>query len=282
MDARSHISIEDTINTGNHLIALNKFNMLFGSWRTLNGIPDLSGNNSVLYDLALNLTLKAHNNAYRFGELVLNRANPSGIMNSYTANVINELDTRMNELLASGLAVEPERIWNLQLLKAQVLRTAEHYLEAKQELGSIQQSAIGDWVSVANYWHCVCDVEEQLILGQISPVEFESSRMACAELVPGMRFELPQTGDKASDLYYEHNYTVFPNPTSDYFYIKSENPHGSALISIFDVNGVEIDRSIWSNRGELFERSLANLPSGAYQVRITDKDKVVNSKLIVH
>lgn len=282
IDARSHISIEDTINTGNHLMALNKFESIFNSWRQNNGTPDLNGNNSVLYDVALNLMLRAHNNAYRFGELVLNRANSSGILNSYTANVIDELDTRMNELLASGLAIEPERIWNLQLLKAQVLRTAEHYLEAKQELGSIQQSAIGDWVSVANYWHCVCDVEEQLILGQISPVEFESSRMACADLVPGMRFELPQTGDKASDLYYEHNYTVFPNPTSDYFYIKSDNPHGSALISIFDVNGVEIDRSIWSNRGELFERSLAHLPSGAYQVKITDKDKVVNSKLVVH
>jgi hypothetical protein len=280
-EARSYISVEDTFNTGNHLLALNRFNMLFGSWRALNGIPELSGNNSVLYDLALNLTLKAHNNAYRFGELVLNRANPSGILNSYTSSVINELDIRINELLASGIAVEPERIWNLQLLKAQVLRTAEHYLEAKQELGNIQQSGTGDWVSVANYWYCVCDVEEQLILGHISPVEFESGRMACAELVPGMRLDLPQFGDQAIDLYSERNYTIYPNPTSDYFYIKSENPHGSAIISIFDMKGVEIEQYTWSNRGELFEKRRINLPSGVYQIRISDKDKVVNSLLVV-
>ncbi len=282
LEARLHISIDDTFNTGNHLLALNKFNALFGSWRALNGSPEISGNNSVLYDLALNLTLKAHNNAYRFGEIVLNRANPSGILNSYTANVIHELDTRINELLGSGLAIEPDRIWNLQLLKAQVLRTAEHYGLAKQELSSIHHSAIGDWVSIANYWYCVCDVEEQLILGQISPLEFESGRLGCANLVPTSKFELPLTGDRAKDVVVERNYTLYPNPASDYFYIRSENPIGSAIITLFDVNGVEIDRSTWSNRGELFEKRLNDLPSGAYQVRITDNEKVVNNILIIH
>lgn len=282
LEARAQISDNDTVNTGNHLIALNKFESIFNTWRQNNGTPDFSGNNSVLYDVALNLMLRAHNNAYRFGELNLNRANPMGVINSYTSNVVDEIDTRISELLNSNLAVENERIWSLQLLKAQVLRTSEHYLEAKQELENIQMVALGDWKATSDYWYCVCEAEEQLILGMLNPADFETSRLQCATLVPGLKTEIPKTGDKLTEMRPVNSYTVFPNPTTNKLYIKSEILVGNAQVSILSANGNEVAKFLWSDRGDLFQQELTGLSPGIYVVRVIDNCGVHHFSLVVN
>lgn len=72
------------------------------------------------------------------------------------------------------------------------------------------------------------------------------------------------------------NFSIFPNPSSEWFRIRSKNRSGIKAVSILDYLGREVKR--W--RAVQSKFSIDELPSGTYLVRIETSDGVSMKKLL--
>ena len=70
---------------------------------------------------------------------------------------------------------------------------------------------------------------------------------------------------------------VYPNPTSDYTYIRYENPINE--INVYDLNGNLVFSAV--NQNQVVKIDLLNFKSGVYIVNVKDNDSIKSAKLNV-
>jgi bilirubin oxidase len=82
-----------------------------------------------------------------------------------------------------------------------------------------------------------------------------------------------------SNINFENNFSVYPNPTSDYFNIVSKNSQ-NYFVNIFNVFG----ESLYSTGSiqNLIRIDTQNFPSGIYFLKITSKNKIITQKIIIN
>ena len=82
-----------------------------------------------------------------------------------------------------------------------------------------------------------------------------------------------------NDLLAENNTTVFPNPSTGIFTIKSESNTENTVISIYDLNG----RELFSVKSEKLNNQileLSSLQNGVYILNILDGNNKFSKKLV--
>ncbi len=263
--ARSYITTNELQNTKLDLDALILFDEILSQVRMFDLQTALTSNDIVVLEIALNKMMEAHNNAYRFELIPRVRAVDELPKNSYLTAILNEIDHRI------GLEVinpSSERSLNsLVLTKAQLFRTAEHYDYAIETLQELKVATDPYWSATGDYWECICNAEQQLIRETIEAEVFEAIRLECRLLGPQERRKQPALeGDMVQLTKNTPNYFLFPNPTNNTFYVRSDVLVGSAAIRIVDLTGRVVKTAIWADRGDLLEMDVQSLKSGIYAI----------------
>lgn len=74
--------------------------------------------------------------------------------------------------------------------------------------------------------------------------------------------------------------TVFPNPTSDKFYIRMSEPVYHLLVELYDIHGRMIHQ-VYSKNNQLIELESTGLQKGIYLIRCMSEDKLIVLKKLV-
>lgn len=122
--------------------------------------------------------LMALSNAYRFGMIELNRANPLGEEHELLSFIISETDRRLIEEVPY-LPGSDELTFQYNLSKVHAYRMGEHYDQALNLLYNEELWTTDEAMNSAAYWKCVCEAERELIMGNISPESFSDITYNC-------------------------------------------------------------------------------------------------------
>lgn len=271
--ARSMITTNELQNTKTDLEAINQFDVILSQVRNQSGTVQITSNDYVILEIALNKMMEAHNNAYRFGLIPRIRAVDDVPKSPYLTAILDEIDARITTELLNNSS--EKLIYSLMLSKAQVYRTAEHYDYALEALAELKLANDPFWSATADYWECICTAESELIREITTAEAFEETRIGCLMLGPNERRSQPiMIGDLLRDNTTQLEYTLFPNPVTDHFFLSTNQLIGSAEVQILDLMGRLIHKKQWPDKGDIFEFDTKTLSPGLYIARIYADDKV--------
>ncbi|MBN2746433.1 MAG: T9SS type A sorting domain-containing protein [Bacteroidales bacterium] len=77
----------------------------------------------------------------------------------------------------------------------------------------------------------------------------------------------PKVSGMGKEMVLLDNFTIFPNPASDFVIIKPKTLVEKLQVQIYDITGKLVD-SQWSNRSDFYMINLKNLESGVYMLQI--------------
>lgn len=85
------------------------------------------------------------------------------------------------------------------------------------------------------------------------------------------------TSSVETDIVSEEHIQIYPNPSSDYIYVRNESPISN--IQIFDING----QIVYSNseNGNVLKIDLTNFTTGTYIIKVSDSKSIKTSKFNV-
>lgn len=90
-----------------------------------------------------------------------------------------------------------------------------------------------------------------------------------------------QTATNIEEITVKSNFTVFPNPTSDFIILKSLNNYNSDIhLSLFDITGKEYSVSIINSNSNEIKIDLRNYMNGIYSLKIKTSNTTETLKII--
>ncbi len=88
--------------------------------------------------------------------------------------------------------------------------------------------------------------------------------------------------DSVTEIKFDLNFEVFPNPVVDILKIKPLSYKGELLLTIYSINGQKIlSKSIRSNLSQPIELDLSSLPTGTYSVVMESSLGLIGSKIFM-
>jgi len=277
--ARSLITTNELQNTKTDLEAIELFDFILSQIRNENSPEQITSQDYVILEIALNKMMEAHNNAYRFDLIPRVRAVDDVPKNIYLTAILAEIDFRIS---AEFLNSTSDKLVNsLLLAKAQLYRTAEHYDYALETLQELKLSSDYFWRATADYWECISTAESKLIKETIEAEYFEKIRLECSLLGPVERRQQPaMTGDAIPSNQEGLSYTLFPNPAMNIVYLRSNELIGKAKVEIMDLTGRILMELNWPDRGDVLELNLVHVKSGSYIARIIAETSVQSVRFV--
>jgi hypothetical protein len=277
--AKNLITTNELQHTKTDLEAVDLFDVILSQVRNENIQQQLTKNDYVILEIALNKMMEAHNNAYRFGLIARVRAVKDLPKNPYLAAILAEVNHRIANEYACGMA--EKTLPSLLLTKAQLFRTAEHYDYSLEALTELKNNFGTYWSATADYWECICRAEEELILETIDAEHFEKIRLGCLSLGPMERRGQPaMQGDAVQNNMHTFNYTLFPNPVTSSIYLKSDQLIGEAMVEVFDLAGKMLSKHHWLDCGDVLEIQTADLKSGTYLLKINGPESIQSIRFV--
>jgi hypothetical protein len=243
------------------LQAINRFNEILGSVSA--PFTDIE---QIAIEKAVEMMVTALNNIYEQGLIPRNGAALNEDEHPYLELVTNQIASRLG-----GTNISAEQLFNYNLLLAQTYRMAEHYDYALSVLGNLQ-TASGVNLTETEYWQCVCDAENNLLLGQIEPDQFSYQLEACRTMLYAMqkRQPVPMHGTSEVQSAVEQEgiaKAIFPNPTSSVLVVDLGEMNSSVSVEIIATSGVVVQRNSFDtvNRCSI---DVSSLPSGTYLLKL--------------
>ena len=228
---------------------------------------------AAMLEIGYKVMIKALNFSFAYGNLQLNRAEPSTFIDAYTEKIISVITSRLSNLNTLSATFEAER-FRLNLDMSHVYRLAEYYDHA---IGHLQTSS--GWAmhmqqqQNANYWQCVCEAERAFLLEQISQEDFSIEQQHCRNLWLAKRGNdfRPRTGQNIGEgMVSGSKARIFPNPATDYITIQWLGVGQDISCQLLDINGRVLANHAGIGTTRFIMPLPANLPQGIYMLRITD------------
>jgi len=273
LDAIQLVSKNEVIANPQDLQAIQQFNEIFQSIRT-NFTLVLNKEEKLILNLGLTRMIEAVSNAYRYSLLQAARGDEEFPLSTAIAWTEEEI---LHRISALNHQTDIQKINELRLQLAHVYRIGEYYQQALMLLEDIINSNQYDSEAhiQAIYWHCVCQVEERLVKGEIGADEFETLRLPCLQQLPEAR--KPSRQWQAQTIQNSANQTelaikAFPNPVTDFMTLEQFEDNGAASISLYTMQGQLLLSKEWVNPYERYNFSLAELPVGIYHLEIVTEN----------
>lgn len=216
---------------------------------------------------AVNKSLKALGNAYRYELLSPNRAVNETEVSEELQIVQDELD---NQLLYFSQSYDEEMWFNFKLAKAQAYRSGEHYDYALEQLNGI--STENDRLDgIRNYWTCICEAEADFILEITDVTAYLEALEECVLNAPELRRRSPGPGiavELLGQRTTQINYNLYPNPSNGLLTVSATSSLKGNAYRISDMQGtVHLSGSINSETSShTFDASI--LSNGIYFLQI--------------
>lgn len=276
-DAAYMVSTTETVF--NDLTALARFNEILSS---ISGTLTDSEREAVQY--SLELMSVSLNNAYDQGLLVRNGAVQGSQENTYLQMLTDGLEDLLS---ANGL--NTEEVYELQLSLAQAYRMSEHFDYALQVLNGATANGSPQDIAKTEYWECVCQVEEELLQGLLSPEVFEYRQQDCRMLfdISSKWQNLPVLGFTEVSSTIETGVLnewarVYPNPASEYLIIQPRNVESDWLeMELIDMMGKVVFQARKAIGDQPIRLSIGSLAEGLYVLKLRSGERLHEQKLHV-
>jgi hypothetical protein len=173
VEATSYMTYRDT--EGQNTTAVNLLADI------LNHLPEnMSRDDKIVADFLYQKMLEAVAYVYTEEEVERNLGIPNAIINE-TLNLATEVIDNKLANLNGAIGEEAELISDLLMDKAQLFRTAGHFDYAQLILDQSSNWQTIQTLSRADYWSCIVDAEEDLVLGNITFQQFREASNLCAQ-----------------------------------------------------------------------------------------------------
>jgi hypothetical protein len=137
-----------------------------------------------MMDIAYVHYMQALSNAYRFGMLEGNRADPEGSPHTYVQHIVSEAQYRLHHQVPTS--ADPYlKGFQYRLAIPQAYRIGEYYTQALQTIGAAETEAQAAELTLALYWRCVYEAEEAFILGETEVDDFLAAQQGCVSATQG-------------------------------------------------------------------------------------------------
>lgn len=197
--------------------------------------------------------------------LVYNRAQ----VNTALGNDVDRVIQLIDDFKLDVLPTETDELSNLDLEKAQVYRLSEHYDYAINSLENLRNYATGNDLAETEYWHCVCQAEQDFMQGFSSRKAFEDSLSQCRNYIPLLRKKGYQT-TWLNELSDASNIQV--QPISQDFY-QLLLPNSNSAYTLFDAQSKVVFRGSFQHG--MAYLSVQNYVPGMYFL-VTDNGQKVS------
>lgn len=280
-DALSKMTSDFELNPNEDAMAVEYFGEIFSDVRSgyayidnqyaeTNQLTAMTEEETLVMKLAVDMSLKALSNAYRYEFLEPNRAVAQSEIPTEIQVLVDELDNLTDNYYTQ--AVDEAGNWfYYKLAKAQAYRTGEYYDYALAVLGDIssENETIND---VKAYWECVCELEESYILEQISVEQYHEDMQACVKNAPALRRAAPGPGIRVPNpnewqLPYSR---LYPNPSSGSSTIWFSANERGYIYQVSNLNGQRMFQAEVPAGLSTVELQAGNLGPGIYLIQITD------------
>ena len=136
-----------------------------------------------------------------------------------------------------------------------------------------------------SYWDCVCNAENNYFTGQIEPEQFAEDILFChTQFAPIILDEIDAEQPEVAGKKPEFKLNVYPNPTGDFFYFRTEHlaePEEIIRKEMFNLLGVKVYTE--EAEASFMQRvDVRNLPSGSYILEVTGGGKTYKKKVIIN
>ncbi len=236
-------------------------------------------------DYALHLMTLALGNAIELGLINPARGLNGESVDEYVDMIAQRVQEKVDDVDAMELyAAEMEARY--ALMKAQMYRVAEHYDHALAILENRQLFSGTPLISDAEYWRCVCEVEQLLLKDSLDQSAFHHEMDSCSLHLNNARRRpfMPLYGEYVPQ-YTSRNLNVkkvYPNPANrrvvveftqnvPYFEAELTDPSGRSLM--------HLTRQMVGARAGL---DLPPLPRGVYVLKVRTPDDVSFHKIMIN
>ncbi len=156
----------------------------------LNNKPSVRNNDDdVVLNFLYQKMLEAVGYAYTEEEILRNPGTPNAAIDATLAKAIAVIDDMLTDL-DPAISSESQQMSQLLLDKSQLFRTAGHFDYADIILSQSSNWDDINFLSQANYWSCIVQAEEDLILGNIVLQEFINISDQCEQGINNARMAI--------------------------------------------------------------------------------------------
>lgn len=209
-----------------------------------------------------------------------------GLIQDVVVQAVLEVCNFWEQELVGDTSIYSTRFRNkINLSKGHLYHMIDDNAAALNQFGSMQAWADTFALNESGYWMCHINNLEQLnASGYDADLLFSLPECTFSENSTILYKRSPE-GNQKSKVELEERFSVFPNPTKDYFNISFFTDQETTVsISLVDIYGKEIkdygsmDTYIGDNRGLM---STEGLRAGTYFVRLTSNERMVFKKLVL-
>lgn len=229
---------------------------------------------------------QALNNAYQHGDLV--HAEGQSPVNSSVQNVVGIIDLFIQEIDLTDSTLHFLH-FKYNLDKTHVYRVAGNYIEAQSILQSYPSWTHNNTQSLrAQYWECVCTVEQDFYNDEIEEEEYANSLAVCSNQYYGYNYKNDPSFEISQGYRIEEsfdtpiNFAFYPQPVDEELNIQtSEIISDKIKFTISNGSGVIMQKGHFMSGENDYSLNVKLLAPGMYILNLTYlKDKQENHKFI--
>ena len=245
-----------------------KYAYIYNEYAAAEALVPMTEEEVLVMQLAIDKSLKALSNAYRYEFIAPNRAVPKAEVSEEIATIVAELDNIINNYYTQSQE-QTDKWFYYTLAKAQAYRTGEYYDYALDVLATM--STEDDTQNgIKEYWECVCIAEKDYILEEINVDQYFEAISNCITSSPQLRRGVRGAGvpiPREGEIAYAK---LYPNPSNGIATLWfSDNKHGYSY-NVSNLNGQVILTGTVNPGEEWIQLGPEKLKQGVYFIQLND------------
>ena len=245
--------------------------------------PTMSEDVKMAYIIALKMNMDLLRMAYDVHLIEVAGGDPSAPVSSYISNLSQYITTLVDAVEGYSQSADEQRAL-FEIFRAHVYRLAENHQQGIDLLMNLNGNYTNQTQDRIDFWLCVMSWEQDALVGNIMPDELQQNILSCYMMYnPHITYKEEDRVIEKESVNLNSKISVYPNPTSDFLYFRSEGIaqlDDELIITITDTKG----KQVYFNTevaSYVMRMDISNLAQGSYIVTVNTPTKRHNATFTV-